>query len=97
MCKLAAVGQMIHKYDEIICSIHQGGHPASHHDPSVGGPWWGSFAKTTGGADSLLIVIVLRCYLCYIQHLNGTQRGEEISASWSDIKGRRKSQVGKTV
>ena len=48
MCKLAAVGQMIHKYDEIICSIHQGGHPASHHDPPVGGPWWGSFAKTTG-------------------------------------------------
>ena len=37
---------MIHKYDEIICSIHQGGHPASHHDPPVGGPWWGSFAKT---------------------------------------------------
>ena len=48
MCKLAAVGQMIHIYDEIICSIHQGGHPASHHDPPVGGPWWGSFAKTTG-------------------------------------------------
>jgi len=47
VCKLAAVGQMIHKYDEIICSIHQGGHPASHHDPPVGGPWWGSFAKTT--------------------------------------------------
>jgi len=46
VCKLAAVGQMIHKYDEIICSIHQGGHPASHHDPPVGGPWWGSFAKT---------------------------------------------------
>ena len=37
MCKLAAVGQMIHKYDEIICSIHHGGHPASHHDPPVGG------------------------------------------------------------
>jgi len=27
------------KYDEIICSIHQRGHPASHHDPPVGGPW----------------------------------------------------------
>jgi len=48
VCKLAAVGQMIHKYDEIICSIYQGGHPASHHDPPVGGPWWGSFARTTG-------------------------------------------------
>jgi hypothetical protein len=49
VCKLAAVGHLVHKYDEIICSIHQGGHPASHHDPPVGGPWWGSFAKTTGG------------------------------------------------
>jgi len=45
---MVAVGHLVHKYDEIICSIHQGGHPASHHDPPVGGPWWGSFAKTTG-------------------------------------------------
>jgi len=35
VCKLAAAGQMIHKCDEIICSIHQGGHPASHHGPPV--------------------------------------------------------------
>jgi hypothetical protein len=41
--KMVAVGHLVHKYDEIICSIHQGGHPASHHDPPVGGPWWGSF------------------------------------------------------
>ena len=47
--KMVAVGHLVHKYDEIICSIHQGGHPASHHDPPVGGPWWGSFANTTGG------------------------------------------------
>ena len=47
--KMVAVGHLVHKYDEIVCSIHQGGHPASHHDPPVGGPWWGSFAKTTGG------------------------------------------------
>ena len=45
--KMVAVGHLVHKYDEIICSIHQGGHPASHRDPPVGGPWWGSFAKTT--------------------------------------------------
>ena len=45
--KIVAVGHLVHKYDEIICSIHQGGHPASYHDPPVGGPWWGSFAKTT--------------------------------------------------
>ena len=31
--KMVAVGHLVHKYDEIICSIHQGGHPASHHDP----------------------------------------------------------------
>ena len=49
--KMVAVGHLVHKYDEIICSIHQGGHPASHHDPPVGGPWWGSFAKTTGGLE----------------------------------------------
>ena len=54
--KMVAVGLLVHKYDEIVCSIHQGGHPASHHDPPVGGPWWGSFAKTT---ESLLIVMLL--------------------------------------
>ena len=53
--KMVAVGHLVHKYDEIICSIHQGGHPASHHDPPVGGPWWGSFAKTTGGGGALRI------------------------------------------
>ena len=54
--KMVAVGHLVHKYDEIVCSIHQGGHPASHHDPPVGGPSWGSFAKTT---ESLLIVMLL--------------------------------------
>jgi hypothetical protein len=56
--KMVAVGHLVRKYDEIICSIHQGGHPASHHDPPVGGPWWGSFAKTTGRnkkADILML------------------------------------------
>ena len=38
--KMVAVGHLVHKYDEIVCSVHQGGHPASHHDPPVGGPWW---------------------------------------------------------
>jgi len=33
--KMVAVGHLVHKYDEIICSIHQGGHPASHHDPKL--------------------------------------------------------------
>ena len=28
--KMVAVGHLVHKYDEILCSIHQGGHPASH-------------------------------------------------------------------
>jgi hypothetical protein len=51
--KMVAVGHLVHKYDEIICSIHQGGHPASHHDPPVGGPWWGSFAKTTGVENAI--------------------------------------------
>ena len=46
--KMVAVGYLVHNYDEIICSVHQGGHPASHHDPPVGGPWRGSFANTTG-------------------------------------------------
>ena len=31
--KMVAVGHLVHKYDEIICSLHRGGHPASHHDP----------------------------------------------------------------
>ena len=55
---MVAVGHLVHKYDEIICSIHQGGHPASHHDPPVGGPWWGSFAKTTGVERSVAYVII---------------------------------------
>jgi hypothetical protein len=29
---MVAIGHLVHKYDEIICSIHQGGHPASHHE-----------------------------------------------------------------
>ena len=57
---MVAVGHLVHKYDEIICSIHQGGHPASHHNPPVGGPWWGSFAKTT--ADELHPEDSGRCY-----------------------------------
>jgi len=36
--KIVAVGHLVHKYGEFICSNHQGGHPASHHDPPVGGP-----------------------------------------------------------
>jgi hypothetical protein len=36
MCELAAVGQIIHKYDESLCLVNQEGHPASHHDPPVG-------------------------------------------------------------
>ena len=51
--KMVAVGHLVlvHEYDEIICSVHRGGHPASHHDRPVGGPRWGSFAKTTGGRE----------------------------------------------
>ena len=49
--KMVAVGHLVHKYDEIICSIHQGGHPASHHDPPVGGPWWGSSALSLDAGE----------------------------------------------
>ena len=64
--KMVAVGHLVHKYDEIICSVHRGGHPASQHDPPVGGPWRGSFAKTTGGisqAQSQSNSIVRNCSL----------------------------------
>jgi len=30
------VDHLVHKYDEILCSVHHGGHPASHHGPPVG-------------------------------------------------------------
>jgi len=29
------VGHLVHKYDEILCFAHHGGHPASHHGPPV--------------------------------------------------------------
>jgi len=45
--KVVTVGHLVHEYDEIICTVHQGGHPASHHGPPVGGPWRRSFARTT--------------------------------------------------
>ena len=67
--QLAAVGQMIHNYDEIICSIHQGGHPASHHDPPVGGPWWGSFARTTGPLCASVTAGEL-AFLCFWESIN---------------------------
>ena len=34
--KMVVVDHLVHKYDEILCSVHHGGHPASHHGPPVG-------------------------------------------------------------
>ena len=58
MCKLAAVGQMIHKYDEIICSIHQGGHPASHSRFTSDRASHSATVRTDVPADALLSVEV---------------------------------------
>jgi len=33
---MVVVGHLVHKYGEILCSVHHGGHPASHHGPPVG-------------------------------------------------------------
>jgi len=33
---MEVVDHLVHKYGEILCSVHQGGHPASHHGPPVG-------------------------------------------------------------
>jgi len=33
---MVVVDHFVHKYDEILCSVHHGGHPASHHGPPVG-------------------------------------------------------------
>ena len=33
---MVVVDHLVHKYVEILCSVHHGGHPASHHGPPVG-------------------------------------------------------------
>ena len=33
---MVVVDHLVHKYDEILCSVHHGGHPASPHGPPVG-------------------------------------------------------------
>ena len=34
--KMVVVDHLVHKYDENLCSVHHGGHPASHHGPPIG-------------------------------------------------------------
>ena len=34
--KMVVVDRLVHKYDEILSSVHHGGHHASHHGPPVG-------------------------------------------------------------
>ena len=33
---MVVVDHLVHKYDEILCPVHHGGHPASYHGPPVG-------------------------------------------------------------
>ena len=51
MRNMVVVGHLVHKYDELLCSVHHGGHPASHHGPPVGeGHGWVS-PKIQGGVN----------------------------------------------
>ena len=58
---MVVVDHFVHKYDEILCSVHHGGHPASHHGPPVGEGHGGASPKIQGGVraeiePSLLLV-----------------------------------------
>ena len=53
---------LVHKYDEISCSVHHGGHPASHHGPPVG--------EGHGGASLSLSLSVFRFYPAVVLELD---------------------------
>jgi len=52
--KMVIVDHLVHNYDEILCSVHHGGHPASHHGPPVGEGHGGASPKIQGGADGMI-------------------------------------------
>ena len=47
--KMVVVDRLVHKYDEILCSVHHGGHPASRHGPPVGEGHGGASPKYESG------------------------------------------------
>jgi len=54
----------VHKYDEI-CSVHHGGHPASHDGPPVGEGHGEASPKTQGGNSSSITIYLLYHQLIY--------------------------------
>ena len=46
--KMVVVDHLVHAYDEILSSVHHGGHPASHHGPPVGEGHGGASPKIQG-------------------------------------------------
>jgi len=50
--KMVVEDHLVHKYNEILCSVHHGGHPASHHGPPVGEGHGGASPKIQGGVTT---------------------------------------------
>jgi len=66
--KMVVVDHLVHKYDEILCSVHHGGHPASHHGPPTGEGHGGPSPKIQGVKlmHPAIVVYLPRC-LCTIE------------------------------
>jgi len=51
---MVVIDHLVHKYDEILCSVHHGGRPASHHGPPVGEGHGGVSPKIQGLVEILV-------------------------------------------
>jgi len=49
---MVVVDHLVHKYDEILSSVHHEGHPASHHGPPVGEGHGGASPKIQPASSS---------------------------------------------
>jgi len=63
---VVVVGHLVHKYDEILCSVHHGGHPTSHHGPPVGEGHGEASPKIQGEAQRFWVQMVCSETLCYL-------------------------------
>ena len=54
---MVVVDHLVHKYDEILCSVLHGGHPASHHGPPVGEGHGEASPKIQGAIFGSLLIL----------------------------------------
>ena len=59
--KMVVVDHLVHNYGEILCSVHHGGHPASHHGPPVGEGHGEASPKIQGSVSEQNMCTQKRC------------------------------------